>query len=184
MGSICGYICKTTPRKCIMERVPVEVVCVRPKTELGHPTIYLPHTSMWWRSTGNRHRSKVFYCCRRGYRVLASRGIRGGTRKTGILHPGRKAEVEGDAYGGPKWGSNIFSNDDEATYLMGQTSQRTWFENIASKIIIDDVLLYRRTSKQLLDCFITVLDGLKHHHATLKLKKCKWIQDRWEFLGM
>ena len=41
----------------------------------------------------------------------------------------------------------------------------------ASKIIVDDVLLYGRTSEQLLAYFRTVLDFIKHHHATLKLKK-------------
>ena len=42
--------------------------------------------------------------------------------------------------------------------------------NVASKIIVDGVLLYGRTSRQLLDYFITVLDVLKHHLSTLKLK--------------
>ena len=37
--------------------------------------------------------------------------------------------------------------------------------------IIDDVLLYVRTSDQLIAYFITVLDVLKHHRATIKLKK-------------
>ena len=54
----------------------------------------------------------------------------------------------------------------------------------ASKIIVDDVLLYGRTSEQLLAYFRTVLDFIKHHHATLKLKKCKCFQDRCKFLGM
>ena len=67
---------------------------------------------------------------------------------------------------------------------MGNTSQRSWFENVASKIIVDDMLLYGRTSRQLLDYFRTVLDVLKHYHATLKLKKCKWFQDRCKFVGM
>ena len=54
----------------------------------------------------------------------------------------------------------------------------------ASKIIVDCVLLYRRTAEQLLTYFRTVLDVLKHHRATLKVKKCKWFQDRCKFLGM
>ena len=57
-------------------------------------------------------------------------------------------------------------------------------KNVASKIIFDDMLLYRRTSEQLLAYFQTVLDVLKHHLATLKLKKCKWFQYRCKFLGM
>ena len=56
--------------------------------------------------------------------------------------------------------------------------------NFASKIIVDDVLLYGRTSKQILAYFITVLYVLKLHHATLKLKRCKWFQYRYEFVVM
>ena len=43
-------------------------------------------------------------------------------------------------------------------------------KNIASNIIVDDMLLYELTAEQLLDYFIAVLDVLKHHRATLKLK--------------
>ena len=57
-------------------------------------------------------------------------------------------------------------------------------KNVASKIIVDDVLLYGRTSRQILDYFRTVLDVLKHHRATLKLKKCKCFQDSCKFVGM
>ena len=46
------------------------------------------------------------------------------------------------------------------------------------KIIVDDVLLYGRTAGQLLAYFRTVLDVLKHHRVTKKLKKCKWFQER------
>ena len=46
------------------------------------------------------------------------------------------------------------------------------------------MLLYGRTAKQLLDYFRAVLNVLKHHQATLKLKKCKWFQDRCEFVGI
>ena len=55
--------------------------------------------------------------------------------------------------------------------------------HVATKIIVDNVLLYGCTSKKLLEYFRTVLDVLKHHLATLKLKKCKWFQDRREFVG-
>ena len=41
----------------------------------------------------------------------------------------------------------------------------------ASKTIFDDVLLYGRTSRQILAYFRTILDLCKHHRATLKLKK-------------
>ena len=56
--------------------------------------------------------------------------------------------------------------------------------NVASKIIVDDVLLYGCKAKQLLVYFRTVLGVLKQHSATLKLKKCKWFQYRCEFVGM
>ena len=78
--------------------------------------------------------------------------------------------MESDAYGGPKCVSIICSNDDEATYGMGTTSQRTWFDFFASKVIVDDVLLYGRIDRQLLACFRTVLAVLKHPHAILNLK--------------
>ena len=39
----------------------------------------------------------------------------------------------------------------------------------ASNFIVDDVLLYGRTARQLLSYFITVLDVLKRHSTTLKL---------------
>ena len=57
-------------------------------------------------------------------------------------------------------------------------------KSFASKIIVDDVLLYGRTADMILDYFITVLYILKHHRATLKLKIFKWFQDRYEFVGM
>ena len=55
---------------------------------------------------------------------------------------------------------------------------------VASKIIFDDMLLYGRAAEKLLDYFITVLNILKHHRAILKLKRCKWFQDRFNFVGM
>ena len=62
--------------------------------------------------------------------------------KTGILRPRRKSEVESDTYGGTKFSPNICSNDDEATAVLGHTSQRTWVENISLKIIFDDVTVW------------------------------------------
>ena len=52
-------------------------------------------------------------------------------------------------------------------------SKERGFENVASKNIVDDVLLYGRTAGKILAYFRTVLDVLKHHRATLKMKKCK-----------
>ena len=57
-------------------------------------------------------------------------------------------------------------------------------KNVASKIIVDDVLLYGRTEGQLLSYLRTFRDVFKYHHATLKLKKRKWFKDRRKFLGM
>ena len=53
-----------------------------------------------------------------------------------------------------------------------------------SKIIVDDVLLYGHTAKQLLAYFRTVLDIIKQHVTNINLKKCKWFQDRCKFVGM
>ena len=53
----------------------------------------------------------------------------------------------------------------------GTLSKERGLKNFASKIIYDDMLFYGRTAEQLLDYFRTVLYVLKHHHATLKLKK-------------
>ena len=46
-------------------------------------------------------------------------------------------------------------------------------KNVASTIIFDDVLLYGHTEKQILEYLRTVLEILKHHRATPKLKLCK-----------
>ena len=43
-------------------------------------------------------------------------------------------------------------------------------KHYSSKIIVDYLLLYIRTSNQRLAYFRTVLDILKHHRATIKLK--------------
>eukprot|EP00957_Ditylum_brightwellii_P207793 15354552-Ditylum_brightwellii.AAC.3 len=32
--------------------------------------------------------------------------------------------------------------------------------------------------------FKVVLDMLQHHHVTIKLKKCKWLHDNYEFVGI
>ena len=118
-----------------MERVTVEAVCVLPKTEPGHPPIYFPHNLLWWRSTVNRHRSKVnwhrskvFYFCGHGEWLLSISGRRGSARNTGIIHPVRKVAVESYSYGGPKYSSNICSNEDEATDGMGHTIHITRFK--------------------------------------------------------
>ena len=58
------------------------------------------------------------------------------------------------------------------------------FKNVASKIIVVDVLLYGSTAEQLLNYFRTVLYVIKHHPAALNSKNCKWFQDRCEFVGI
>ena len=57
-------------------------------------------------------------------------------------------------------------------------------KNVSSKIVVGDVLLYGNTAEPVLDFFITFLYLLNHHHATLKLKKCKCFQYMCEFVGM
>ena len=46
------------------------------------------------------------------------------------------------------------------------------------------MLLYGRTYEQLLAYFGTIMDVLKHHRTTPKLKNRKWFQDRCKFVGM
>ena len=60
-------------------------------------------------------------------------------------------------------------------------SKERGLKTFASKIIVEDVLMYGRTSEQFLAYFRTVLDVLKKHRAKLKLKKCKWFQHRCNF---
>ena len=63
-------------------------------------------------------------------------------------------------------------------------SKEHGLKNAASKIIVDDVLLYGRTYEKFLAYSRTALEVLKHHCATIKLKNCKWFQDGWEFVVM
>ena len=46
-----------------------------------------------------------------------------------------------------------------------------------SKVIVDDMLVYGRDPDSLLRYFKVVLEVLKHHRATVKLQKCKWVRD-------
>ena len=56
-------------------------------------------------------------------------------------------------------------------YMQWDTlSKKRSLKNVASKIIVGDVLLYEHTARQILAYFRTVLDILKNHRATLKLK--------------
>ena len=55
-------------------------------------------------------------------------------------------------------------------------SKERGLKTFASKIIVEDVLMYGRTSEQFLAYFRTVLDVLKQHHAKLKFIRCKWFQ--------
>ena len=46
------------------------------------------------------------------------------------------------------------------------------------------VIIHVQTVEQNLAYFITVLGILKNHHATMKLNKCEWFQDKYEFVVM
>eukprot|EP00957_Ditylum_brightwellii_P146960 11188725-Ditylum_brightwellii.AAC.1 len=46
-------------------------------------------------------------------------------------------------------------------------------KHCASKVIVNDVLVYGREKQELLGYFRAVLDVLKHHRATVNLRKCK-----------
>ena len=58
------------------------------------------------------------------------------------------------------------------------------FKIVASKIIVDYVLLYGCTAGKILAYFRTIMGVIKHLQAKLKLKRCKLFQDRWYFVGM
>ena len=55
-------------------------------------------------------------------------------------------------------------------------------KNVASTIIVDDVLLYGRTDEHIQAYFGTVIDVLKHDHSTLKMKEYKYFQDKCKFV--
>ena len=80
-----------------------------------------------------------------------------------------------------------------ATFVaMMTTLQKEWeakasklgISGCGFKVIVDDVLLFGREEETLLRYFRVVLDMLKHHRATLKLKKCSWFQSSCKFVGM
>ena len=57
-------------------------------------------------------------------------------------------------------------------------------KKIAYEIIVDDLLLYGRIAEKILAYIRKFLAVLKHHHATIKLKRCILFQDRCQFVGM
>ena len=70
-------------------------------------------------------------------------------------------------------------NADPTFVAMTMKLQMEWYtlakqrglKNVAHKNIVDDVLLYGHTAKQFLSYFRTFVNVLKHHRATIKLKK-------------
>jgi hypothetical protein len=75
---------------------------------------------------------------------------------------------------------------------MMETLKQEWnkvaaekqIQHCDTKVIVDDVLIYGRDSDELIRYFGVVVDVLKHHRATLKLKKCKWFGKSCEFVGV
>ena len=167
-----------------MAQVLVDTLCVLPKVGPGHFSIRFPHTFLWWCVAVHWNRITLFYCSGYVQWSLVSSNRRVGTRKTGILPPQWKETVEIYSYVETSCISNICINYDYDTNGMGHTSSGIWFENVASKIIVGDVLLYERTAEQLLYYFRTVLGVLKQHCTTLKLKNWKLFQDRCKFVGV
>ena len=53
-----------------------------------------------------------------------------------------------------------------------------------AKTIVDDVLLYAYTVNALLRYFEAVLQILQYYRVTVKLRKCRFIQTKAEFVGM
>ena len=75
---------------------------------------------------------------------------------------------------------------------MMETLKQEWnkvaaekqIQHCDTKVIVDDVLIYGRDSDELIRYFGVVVDVIKHHRATLKLKKCKWFGKSCEFVGV
>ena len=63
-------------------------------------------------------------------------------------------------------------------------AQARGIKDCGLKVIVDDVLVYGRDQEQMLHYSQAVLDILKHYHATINLKKCKWFQDKCEHAGV
>ena len=57
---------------------------------------------------------------------------------------------------------------------MGYIIKGNWDENFRIKTIVYYVLQYGHKSDRIIEYFITGLDVIKHHHAKLKLNKCRW----------
>ena len=181
MGNTGGYSVKTTSIKCAMERVPVEAVCVIPTTEPGHSAIELPHISMWLCGAVYWHRRKAFIAVDMGsghWQLVSENEAR---ERLTLFTPNGKQRWKLMPMGALKAAPTFVAMAMELKTEWGSLAQERGLKFFVSKIIFDYVLLYGRIEEQILDCFITVLYVLKHHCATLKLKKWKWLWDRCKF---
>jgi hypothetical protein len=57
-------------------------------------------------------------------------------------------------------------------------------DNPGSTVIIDDVIAYARSILVLLAYFKAMLMTLEHHRVAVKLRKCRFLPSRAEFVGM
>ena len=57
-------------------------------------------------------------------------------------------------------------------------------EDYGSQVIVDDVLLYATNTEILFKYFEIVLSVLQHHSATIKLKKCRFLESTLQFVGV
>jgi hypothetical protein len=57
-------------------------------------------------------------------------------------------------------------------------------KDCGSSVIVDDVLVFGRTKDEYLRYFKCILEVLMHYQATINLRKCKWFQDKCEFVGV
>ena len=70
--------------------------------------------------------------------------------------------------------------------------QRKWDElaeqreikDFGSSVIVDNVLVFGRTKDELLRYFKCILEVLMYYRETINLRKCKWFQDKCEFVGV
>jgi hypothetical protein len=57
-------------------------------------------------------------------------------------------------------------------------------DNPGSTVIVDDVIAYARNILVLLAYFKAMIMTLEHHRVAVKLRKCRFLPSRAEFVGM
>ena len=80
-----------------------------------------------------------------------------------------------------EWNSRT---EERSIKLFSSTIKKRGKDDPGAKTIIDDVILYAHTVAALLKYFELVLEVLKHYRVTVKLRKCRFVQQKVEFVGV